>query len=57
MDTVSEIHERHEAVRDLEKKLLDLQQVLNQFDALRCTDLIKISTYKFRAILVVPKKS
>ncbi|KAK8661341.1 hypothetical protein V6N13_052234 [Hibiscus sabdariffa] len=27
MDTVSEIHERHEAVRDLEKKLLDLQQI------------------------------
>lgn len=27
MDTMSEIHERHEAVRDLEKKLLDLQQV------------------------------
>ncbi|GKV35597.1 hypothetical protein SLEP1_g43844 [Rubroshorea leprosula] len=27
MDTVSEIQERHDAVRDLEKKLLDLQQV------------------------------
>ncbi|XP_022718870.1 syntaxin-132-like [Durio zibethinus] len=27
MDTVSEIHERHEAVRDLERKLLDLQQI------------------------------
>ena len=27
MDTVAEIHERHDAVRDLEKKLLDLQQV------------------------------
>lgn len=31
MDTVSEIQERHDAVRDLEKKLLDLQQVLNLF--------------------------
>lgn len=27
MDTVAEIHERHGAVRDLEKKLLDLQQI------------------------------
>ncbi|KAL8517573.1 hypothetical protein ACS0TY_015727 [Phlomoides rotata] len=27
MDTVAEIHERHDAVRDLERKLLDLQQV------------------------------
>lgn len=28
MDTLAEIHERHEAVRDVERKLLDLQQVL-----------------------------
>lgn len=27
MDTVAEIQERHDAVRDLERKLLDLQQV------------------------------
>lgn len=27
MDTLAEIQERHDAVRDLEKKLLDLQQV------------------------------
>lgn len=27
LDTVAEIQERHEAVRELEKKLLDLQQV------------------------------
>lgn len=31
MDTLAEIQERHEAVRDVEKKLLDLQQVFNQF--------------------------
>lgn len=31
MDTLAEIHERHEAVRDVERKLLDLQQVFNQF--------------------------
>ncbi|CAN6438901.1 unnamed protein product [Victoria cruziana] len=29
MDTLAEIQERHDAVRDLEKKLLDLQQVLS----------------------------
>lgn len=28
MDTLAEIQERHDAVRDLEKKLLDLHQVL-----------------------------
>lgn len=28
MDTVAEIQERHDAVRELERKLLDLQQVL-----------------------------
>ncbi|CAI8595158.1 unnamed protein product [Vicia faba] len=27
MDTLAEIHERHEAVRDVERKLLDLQQI------------------------------
>ncbi|CAF1696706.1 unnamed protein product [Brassica napus] len=27
MDTLAEIQERHDAVRDLEKKLLDLQQI------------------------------
>ncbi|KAL8152417.1 hypothetical protein V2J09_010177 [Rumex salicifolius] len=27
MDTVSEIHERHDAVREVEQKLLDLQQI------------------------------
>ncbi|XP_004489690.1 syntaxin-132-like [Cicer arietinum] len=27
VDTLAEIHERHEAVRDVEKKLLDLQQI------------------------------
>lgn len=31
MDTLAEIQERHEAVRDVERKLLDLQQVFNQF--------------------------
>jgi len=30
MDTLAEIQERHEAVRDVERKLLDLQQVFNQ---------------------------
>lgn len=30
MDTLAEIQERHEAVRDVERKLLDLQQVYNQ---------------------------
>lgn len=28
MDTLAEIQERHDAVRELEGKLLDLQQVL-----------------------------
>lgn len=28
MATVAEIHERHDAVREVERKLLDLQQVL-----------------------------
>ncbi|TQD89235.1 hypothetical protein C1H46_025228 [Malus baccata] len=27
MDTLAEIQERHDAIRDLERKLLDLQQV------------------------------
>lgn len=27
MDTLAEIHERHSAVRELERKLLELQQV------------------------------
>ena len=27
LDTVTEIQERHDAVRDLERKLLELQQV------------------------------
>ena len=31
MDTLAEIQERHDAVRDLEKKLLDLQQVCFDF--------------------------
>jgi len=30
MDTLAEIQERREAVRDVERKLLDLQQVFNQ---------------------------
>ena len=28
LDTVAEIQERHDAVRDLERKLLELQQVM-----------------------------
>ncbi|KAJ1398358.1 Target SNARE coiled-coil-like proteiny domain [Sesbania bispinosa] len=32
MDTLAEIHERHEAVRDMERKLLDLQQVSSAVD-------------------------
>ncbi|KAG2273199.1 hypothetical protein Bca52824_067754 [Brassica carinata] len=32
MDTLAEIQERHDAVRDLEKKLLDLQQVSSAVD-------------------------
>ncbi|KAE8712179.1 SYP131 protein [Hibiscus syriacus] len=52
MDTVSEIHERHEAVRDLEKKLLDLQQVPNQFVALSLLESVNLaverSTYRFK---------
>lgn len=28
LDTVAEIQERHDAVRDLERKLLELQQVI-----------------------------
>lgn len=28
LDTVAEIHERHDAVKELEKKLLDLHQVI-----------------------------
>jgi len=35
MATVAEIHERHDAVREVERKLLDLQQVLFIF----CIDL------------------
>lgn len=31
MDTLAEIQERHDAVRDLERKLLELQQVLHWF--------------------------
>lgn len=31
MDTLAEIQERHDAVRELEGKLLDLQQVLCSF--------------------------
>jgi len=31
MDALAEIQERHEAVRDVEKKLLELQQVFSQF--------------------------
>lgn len=42
MSTVSEIQERHDAVKDMEKKLLDLQQVLNQLVALRGIGFIKI---------------
>lgn len=30
MDTLAEIQERHEAVREVERKLLDLQQVFNK---------------------------
>lgn len=29
IDTLAEIQERHDAVRDLERKLLELQQVFN----------------------------
>ncbi|RWW20981.1 hypothetical protein GW17_00014880, partial [Ensete ventricosum] len=29
LDTLAEIQERHDAVRDIEKKLLELQQVLS----------------------------
>lgn len=33
MDTLAEIQERHSAVRELERKLLELQQVRNKFYA------------------------
>lgn len=39
MDTLAEIQERHDAVRDLEKKLLDLQQVLFYSDEHLWTEL------------------
>lgn len=42
MSTVSEIQERRDAVKDIDKKLLHLQQVLNQLVALRGIDFIKI---------------
>lgn len=31
MDTLAEIQERHDAVREVERKLLDLQQVFISF--------------------------
>ncbi|XP_068318500.1 syntaxin-132-like [Pyrus communis] len=31
MDTLAKIQERHDAVKDLERKLLDLQQVFEKF--------------------------
>lgn len=34
MDTLAEIQERHDAVRDLERKLLDLQQVFHDYNFL-----------------------
>ena len=41
MATVAEIHERHDAVREVERKLLDLQQVPLVF----CIKCIKILIY------------
>jgi t-SNARE complex subunit (syntaxin) len=42
MDTLAEIQERHEAVRDVERKLLDLQQVSNHSIQLICPTDIRV---------------
>lgn len=41
MDTLAEIQERHTAVRDVERKLLDLQQVTCKICTLTHTDFIQ----------------